>query len=141
MYLPTTVKSEMEHNDDGGIAEHPAKQLILIASYSAVLAWVLLVLCVLVFAYGAFTSAGRNLGELFVWCIGALVVVAGIYIVFAFQVRCAKCGKRVFVEGGGTKHVHAKRIVGLDHWASVVIDVARSRELTCMHCGQRYTVR
>jgi len=100
----------------------------------------LIVAFLILFAIGA---AGGSSGTL-AWLAGVAlfgVIGAGAtYLFFAFTLRCENCGERLFLERNKTKHPTAKKIKGLDYWASAVIDVLRHRQLTCMYCGECYLI-
>jgi len=51
---------------------------------------------------------------------------------------CPSCGNRFLVEPSGAKHPAARRAERLDYWGTVVWNVVREQEFTCMNCGILY---
>jgi len=75
---------------------------------------------------------------LYVALLGIFAIVMAVYIGFAFVLRCPRCGNRFLVEPSGAKHPAARRAEHLDYWGTVVWNVVRGQEFTCMHCGILY---
>jgi hypothetical protein len=117
---------------------HTRSRAILIACNTVAAGWILLVAFLIFFAIGA--TGGTS--AIVAWLAGVMlfgVMSAGAtYLFFAFTLRCESCGERLFIERNKIKHPTAKKIKGLDYWASAVIDVLRHRQLTCMYCGKHY---
>jgi len=101
---------------------------------------VLLLAFLILFAVGA-AGGGTTLAWLAGVALFGVIAAGATYLYFAFTLRCENCEERLFIEGSEPKHSTAKKIKGLDYWASAVIDVERSQQLTCMHCGERYVLR
>jgi hypothetical protein len=117
---------------------HPQASRISLAAWLVVGAWCLLAVLViwLILAYlPSLRGAWFLEGSVFMGILSIFITFAIIYAFLAFTFRCQSCGKRFFVESFGTKHRDARRIWGMDHWASAVIDVLRRGECTCMGCG------
>jgi Na+/melibiose symporter-like transporter len=120
------------------VRRHSRSSAILVACNTVAAGWMLIVVFLILFAVGA---AGGSSGTL-AWSAGVAlfgVIGAGAtYLFFALTLRCENCGERLFLERNKAKHSTAKKIKGLDYWASAVIGVLRCRQLTCMYCGERY---
>jgi predicted RNA-binding Zn-ribbon protein involved in translation (DUF1610 family) len=66
------------------------------------------------------------------------------FIALAFFFRCPSCGHFVFIQGWRPMHPARKRVLaglGIASWIAVAVDIARNRQFTCMHCGERCTAR
>jgi hypothetical protein len=70
------------------------------------------------------------------------VISHGIAIAFAFRFRCPACDHRLLVQGFGPWHPARKILLpGVASWIAVAFDIARPRECTCVHCGERFVVK
>ena len=59
-------------------------------------------------------------------------------IAFAFHFRCPACQQRLLVQGFRSLHPARKRLLlRFASWIAVAFDIARHREFTCMHCGEK----
>lgn len=101
----------------------------------------LLVAFLILFAVGATGNSSATLAWLAGVALFGVVGAGAMYLFFAFTLRCENCDKRLLLDHNEAKHPTAKKKRGLDYWASAVIDMLRNRQLTCMHCGERYLVR
>ena len=70
------------------------------------------------------------------------IISQPVALVLAFLFRCPACRRRLFVQGWRTLHP-ARRVLlpGIASWIAVALDIVRSREFICMHCGQRCAVK
>jgi hypothetical protein len=73
--------------------------------------------------------------------LSAFVVLMAAYIGLAFTLRCPGCTRRFLVESRGGKHPAARKAQHLGHWGTVVLDIIRHRQFTCMYCGALCRVR
>jgi DNA-directed RNA polymerase subunit RPC12/RpoP len=70
------------------------------------------------------------------------VLSQAVAIAFAFRFRCPACHHRLLVQGFRTLHTARKILfLGIASWIAVAFDIARHREFTCMHCGERCIVK
>ena len=101
------------------------------------IAWALLLLF---FVFLLFGSLGKMRGPdwLIVGTLWAFVASALAYAIVAFQLRCPSCNRRFLVESLAQKHPHARKLKGIDHWATTVIDIVKRKKFTCMYCGQEF---
>ena len=70
------------------------------------------------------------------------LVSQGLAIALALRFRCPACHRRLLVQGFRTLH-STRRVLfpGIASWIAVAFDIARHREFTCMHCGERCVVK
>jgi len=70
------------------------------------------------------------------------VISQGIAIAFAFRFRCPACNRRLLVQGLEPWHSTRKILFpGIASWIAVAFDIARHREFTCLHCGERCSLK
>ena len=106
-------------------------------------AWALLALLILQFiaalvwreSSSAFLAPGT-----FIAVLATFIAVAVLYALLAFRLRCPQCARRFLVETLGPKHRDARTCLGMDHWATAVVDVLRHGQCVCMYCGTRINV-
>ena len=123
---------------------HPQARLAIIAAWLVIGAWCVLALLIVQLILGQFQAvrgAWFLEASIFVSLLSALIVLGVFYALLAFSLRCQACGKRFYVEAPGPKDSNARRIFGMDHWASAVIDILRRGKCTCMYCGALVRVR
>jgi DNA-directed RNA polymerase subunit RPC12/RpoP len=117
---------------------HPNYLAVRLACYILILAWIELV------AFGLFFLLSvigiESLDNLTGLMLVSIIVTVCCYFLLALNLRCPACNRRFLLQTIGVKHPSARTILGMDHWASNVIDVVRTAELTCMYCGERYLV-
>ena len=120
--------------------QHNRNRVILLACSAAVVAWSLIVAFLIVFSVGVIREGGATIaitaGLLLCGAIGAGTT----YLYYACTLRCEECGKKLFVEPSVAIHAASRKISGIDYWASAVIDAVWRRQITCMHCGTRYSL-
>jgi hypothetical protein len=125
-------------------SRHPQASRVVLAAWVVVGAWCALALLIVQIILGQFPAL-RGIWILeapaFLASLSSLVILAVVYAWFALTLRCQSCGKRFFVEFSGAMHPDSRRIWGMDHWASAVVDVLRRGECTCMSCGALVRVR
>ena len=113
---------------------------ILFACNTLIIAWLLIIAFVIFFVIGVIHGTGVSLA----WMAGTVLfgsVGAGAtYLYFAFSLRCEICNHKLFIETPGPIHPTATKVWHLDYWPSAVIEVVLRRNLTCMHCGKRYSL-
>lgn len=117
---------------------HSRSSAILLACNAVAAGWMLLVAFLILFAVGTAGAGSAALAWLAGVALFGVIGAGATYLFFAFALRCENCGRHLFVERNEAKHPTAKKLRGLDYWASAVIDVMRHRQLTCMYCGERY---
>jgi hypothetical protein len=115
-----------------------------LASWFVVVAWALLLVLIAYFALSAFsplraTWPANDLVFVILLCLFLASALA--YCFLALSLRCPSCGRRFLVEWLGPKHPNARRLFGMDHWASAIVDVLRRGHCSCMHCGSTISVR
>jgi predicted DNA repair protein MutK len=114
--------------------------LILFACYLVALSWVELIALIVVMTAG-FITHSQALTTPFIVFLVALIFTVAIYVGVALSIRCSSCGRRMLIETLGAKHPKAKKVLGLDHWASNVVNVIRVGRFNCMYCGVEHIVR
>ena len=114
--------------------------LILVACYLVVLSWAELLGLIAVMTVG-FATHSQALTTPVIALLGTLIVTAAIYVGIALIVRCSSCGRRMLIEAPGFKHPTAKKVFGLDLWASSIISILRNGHLNCMYCGAEHIVQ
>jgi hypothetical protein len=72
--------------------------------------------------------------------LGVFIIPMLVYIALAFTLRCPSCRRCVLVERG-KKHPASRKMGHLGYWGTVVRDILRERQFTCMHCGTPCRVR
>lgn len=118
----------------------PRPLLLLTACHILFFAWVELFLFIVLFAVAAVIKA-EHLATWSVVALGGLVIIALIYGLLAFQLRCPSCKRRFLIEDLKQKHPKARKLPWIDHWATTAIDVVRWRKFACMYCGQRFELK
>jgi hypothetical protein len=118
----------------------PRPLLLLTACHILFFAWAELFLFVGLFSVAAVTKA-EHVTAWSVIALGGLAIVAPIYVVLAFQLRCPSCRRRFLIEDMKQKHPAARKLPWIDHWATTSIDVVRWRKFTCMYCGQEFELK
>lgn len=125
-------------------AKHPHAARVRVAAWLAVTAWCVLAVLILQFGLAQFQSLRGTwpfVGQVTLALLVAVVAFALSYLALAISIRCQSCGKRLFVEMPGPKYSEASRVLGMDHWASMVVNVVRQGQCACMYCGSITRVR
>ncbi len=110
-----------------------ASRLALVACWLAVVVRVLLV--------GGLIATPIAFASYAVWewiyivVLGPIVVLMAAYMGLAFTLRCPVCHRRFLVEAWGAKHPAARKAQYLGHWGTVVTDILRKHQFTCVYCG------
>lgn len=113
-------------------------RLALVACWLAVLIRVLLVVGLVTTPVVFASSAVWEWIYLFV--LGSFVVLMAAYMGLAFSLRCPACRRRFLVESRGATHPEARKAQPLSRWGTMVLDIIRHRQFTCMYCGILYRV-
>jgi hypothetical protein len=125
-------------------ALHPRSSRVVLAARLVASAWCVLAVLIAWLVASQFPplrGAWFLEGAVFMGILFALFSLAIAYGCLALTLRCQSCGKRFFVEFPSKRHPGARRVWGMDHWATAVMDVLRRGECTCMGCGQPVRVR
>jgi DNA-directed RNA polymerase subunit RPC12/RpoP len=61
-------------------------------------------------------------------------------LILAAALRCPACGRRFLVERHGQRHPHARWVPPFSFCGTVISDVVRRGEFTCMYCAGRCRV-
>ncbi len=117
---------------------YPQSRLIKIDAYSAVAAWGLLGLAIVLFLAAAALKV--HIFGAIIGAITAFMLAALIHLGFALAHKCPHCGKHPTIQGFAKLHPSVPTATGVDGWARVVVDVVRKQEFACMHCGTRFKV-
>jgi len=72
---------------------------------------------------------------IYIVVLGPIVVLMAAYMGLAFTLRCPVCHRRFLVEAWGAKHPAARKAQYLGHWGTVVTDILRKHQFTCVYCG------
>lgn len=121
-----------------GVVDHPRPFAVLTACWLALGVRAVLVLGLLAIPLVLVSQA---LGEyIYVGVLGAFVITMGVYMILAAGLRCPACGRRFLVERHGQRHPDARRVPPFSLWGTVISDVIRRREFTCMYCSVRCRV-
>ncbi len=118
---------------------HPKPRTILVACYLIALA------CIEFLAFGVFfvlsaidnSSIFESLSKI---ALIIFVVTVCCYLILALRLYCPSCKRRFLLQTLGPKHPLARKILGMDYWATNAIDVIMHAEFTCMFCGEKCTV-
>src|SRR5438874_7819831 len=116
----------------------PVSRLAIVACWLAVLVRVVLVLGLIAMPIALASTTGWAWIEDMI--LGVFIIPMAAYMALAFTLRCPSC-RRCFLVEPRAKHPTARKIGHLDHWGTVVRDVLRQRQFTCMYCGAPCRVR
>ncbi len=97
-------------------------------------AWFFLVASISLFIYGFFN---KDILQILVPVFCVFIIIAAIGVTTSLLHRCPNCNRRFLIEIPGSKHVSARKVGGLDFWATVVIDVLSKGRFVCMYCGEK----
>jgi hypothetical protein len=118
---------------------HPKPRAVLAACYLIPLAWMEFLAFGVFFVLSAIDkfSIFESLSK-----ITFIIFVATVccYHILALRLYCPSCKRRFLLQTLGPKHPLARRILGMDYWATNAIDVIMHAEFTCMFCGEKCTV-
>jgi uncharacterized Tic20 family protein len=119
------------------IVEFPRSRTIIFASVCVLIAWV----CMLVFLISVFLpTLGIESNLILVISLISLLVMAILYLLTSFQLKCSHCQKRVFFQISENPPFSVK-YKGLTGWSSIVLQVLLMNSFTCMHCGKKYSIK
>jgi len=98
---------------------------------SVFLAWALLVIFILTFAYLKMFAAPDTSASPIIYSLGLFLGVALIHAILAYFNRCPHCSKCLTVQGFKTPHPASS-----GSWSNVVLRWF-SGSIICIHCGQQ----
>lgn len=115
--------------------EYPRKTLLRISAFFVAAAWACIVIVGLTILLG---WAGVPVsGTIFLVEIAFLSLVATVYALLAFQIRCQSCHRHILVQWT-TKPKYAESFFRMDGWTTIILRVLKRRPFRCMYCGQTY---
>ena len=118
---------------------HPKPRVVIVASYLIVLAWAEIAVFIVFFLISAIGSSETLAGPATV-ALMCLIPTASCYFALALLLHCPYCNRRFLLQTLGKKHPSARTVLGMDYWATTVIDVITRAEVTCMYCGEKCLV-
>jgi predicted RNA-binding Zn-ribbon protein involved in translation (DUF1610 family) len=121
------------------LMERRTSERLLLACWLAILARIFLIVGLVTTPVAIISHEIWEL--LYVLSLGIFLLVMGAYTGLAFVLRCPNCGRRVLIESKEPKHSGARKAHQLDCWGTVVWNVVRHQEFSCMHCGMIYRPR
>jgi hypothetical protein len=114
---------------------HPKPRAVLAACYLIALAWIEFL------AFGVFfVLSAIDTSSIFESTLIIFVATVCCYLILALRLYCPSCKRRFLLQTLGPKHPLARRILGMDYWATNAIDVIMHAEFTCMFCGEKCNV-
>ena len=119
---------------------HPRPRAVLVACYFIALAWIELLAFGVFFVLSAINNSGI-FDSLSIITLLIFVVTVCCYLALALRLYCPSCNRRFLLQTLGPKHPLARKILGMDYWATNAIDVIMHAEFTCMFCGEKCNVK
>jgi hypothetical protein len=119
---------------------HPRPHTVLAACYLIALAWIEFLAFVVFFVLSAIDNSSI-FESLSIITLVIFVVTVCCYLILALRLYCPSCKRRFLLQTLGPKYPLARRILGMDYWATNAIDVIMHAEFTCMFCGEKCTVK
>jgi hypothetical protein len=119
------------------IVEFPRSKTIIFASGCVLISWV----CITVFLISVFLpSFGIDSNLVLGISLISFFVMAILYLLTSFQLKCSHCHKRVFFQISEEPPFSIK-YKGLTGWSSIVLQVLLMNSFTCMHCGKKHSIK
>ncbi len=118
-------------------AEFSRSKTIIFSSACVLVSW----LCMVVFLIAVFLpSFGIESNIVLATSLISFFVMAIIYLLTSFQLKCTNCQKRVFFQISENPPFSIK-FKGLTGWSSIVLQVLLMNSFTCMHCGKKHSIK
>lgn len=106
---------------------HPRPRAVVVTCYLIALAWIELLAFSVFFVLSAMNNSSI-FESLSIITLLIFVVTVCCYLILALRLYCPSCNRRFLLQTLGPKHPLARKILGMDYWATNAIDVIMHAE-------------